>query len=238
MEVTEIMFELSHPERMNILHLLKSQNLRMSDIAKQLSITTAETSRHLDRLGNAELIKKNSNNFYYLSSFANVIMRSIAIINFLTDNYEYFLHHDIGVMPDTLLCLEAIRTSEVKHGTLENVSLISDLTKNAKDCICLISDTPMRSLVEANVKKAEEGVKFRIVYPEDVEVPEAYLQASNMEVRKIKNLDVALKYNESMGGLALPNLEGKIDFGAVFFGTDGNFMDWLKKIFEYYWNTG
>ncbi len=235
MEVTGVMFELSHPERMNILHILKNQKLRMSDIAKQLGITTAETSRHLDRLGNAKLLSKNSSNLYHLTPLASIMLKSVGIIEFFTKNQEFFLRHDISSMPEQLLCMEAIKHSEIKQGTLENVSLISDLTYQAKDHICIISDVPMSSIVEATKKRAEEGVKFRIIYLKGVDVPEAYDDLENIEVRFIEKVDVVIKYSESAGGFALPNLEGKIDFSEVFFGENDYFLTWLEKVFEYYW---
>ncbi len=102
MESYSLLFELSHPGRLNILHILKEEPMRLSQLSKRLEVTTAEVSRHLDRLGKTRLIKRDSENIYSITSFAAIILSEVAKFDFLTKHIDYFLKHDLSIIPGHL----------------------------------------------------------------------------------------------------------------------------------------
>jgi predicted transcriptional regulator len=232
------MFELSHQERLNILGLLKEEPHRLSHMSKKLGITTAEVSRHLDRLGRAGLIERDGENNYYLTPFAIIVLLEVSKFDFLTQHMEYFLTHDITIIPEHLLWLTSIAKGEFINGTLEISSMIKDTSLNARRYINVISTEIMRGIIELDCTKHDEGVVFRKIYPAGEDLPPEYEKrlGDTFQVRTMEQIPMALKMNESIAGVALNDRRGKIDFSLGIVGEDESFRRWVKAVFEYYWN--
>jgi predicted transcriptional regulator len=237
MDDHELMFELSHPGRLKALRILSENPHRLTDLSKVLDLTSAEISRHLRRLSNADLITKDSNGRYTLTPFGGIILFELSKLNFLTSHSQYFSTHDVSVIPDELRWLNAMSKSEMTIGTLEIMSLVEDLTKNAKRHVHLISAQPLRAVTPITLKMAEQGIEVRMVYQEGADVPYEYRAKKNLpiEVRTLDKVQLALKLNESTGGIALPDMEGKIDFGFALTGSDPHFLKWVELLFDHFW---
>ena len=174
MESHGLMFELSHPERINILHLLKEKPRRLSQLSKELDVNTAEVSRHLDRLGKAGLIDRDSSNNYNLTTFANIILSEVSKFDFLTTNIEYFLKHDVSCIPEHLHWFNVMAKGSLSKGTLETTSLIKETSENAEKFVYVISNEVMRGMVDIDCKKNDKGVVFKKIYPRDAPIPGEY----------------------------------------------------------------
>jgi predicted transcriptional regulator len=231
------MFELSHPSRLEALRILSKKPHRLTDISKVLNLTSAEISRHLGRLTDAHLITKDSQGQYILTPFGGIILFELSKLSFLTAHSKYFLNHDLSVIPEELQWLNALSRSEMIEGTLEIMSQIEDLTKNAKRHVLFISDQPMRAVAKINLNMAEKGVEFKMLYPKSSEVPDEYHPKKKIpiQVRLLDNVPLSLKKNEKQGGLALPDLNGKVDYAFAIMGSEPQFMTWMDLLFDYYW---
>ena len=75
MEINELMFELSHADRLIALKLLREDPMRLSKISEALDVTSAEGFRQVERLTRAELIEKKANNHYHITSFGDIALR-------------------------------------------------------------------------------------------------------------------------------------------------------------------
>ena len=58
MSVQKLLFEMSNPNRLEILQELKERSMKLSDIARSLDNHVSETSRHLQRLRELGLVQK------------------------------------------------------------------------------------------------------------------------------------------------------------------------------------
>lgn len=233
----ELMFELSHPSRLRALQILSEKPHRLTDISKVLDLTSAEISRHLGRLTEANLITKDNDGKYILTSFGGIILFELSKLNFLTDHKQFFINHDLSVIPQELQWLNAMSTSEMIEGTLEIMSMVEDLTMNANRYIHLISADPLRAIVPITVNMAKKGIEVKIIYQKGAKVPEDYRPKKKLpiEVRLLDEVIFALKLNEKTAGIALPDLDGKIDFGFALMGSKPQFMRWIELLFDYYW---
>jgi predicted transcriptional regulator len=233
----ELMFELSHPSRLKALQILSKEPHRLTDISKVLDLTSAEISRHLGRLTDASLITKDNDGRYILTSFGGIILFELSKLNFLTDHKQFFINHDLSVIPKELQWLNAMSTSKMIEGTLEIMSMIEDLTKNAKNKVLFISDQPMRAVAEINLEMAKSGVEFKMIYPKGSTVPDEYHPKKKIpiEVRLLDDVPLSLKLNEKRGGFALPDLNGKVDYGFALMGSEPQFMRWIELLFDFYW---
>ena len=235
----ELMFELSHPGRLKALQILSEKPHRLTDMSQSLKLTSAEVSRHLGRLTQANLITKNGEGKYVLTPFGGMILFELSKLRFLTQHSKYFSTHLLSVIPDELQWLNAMSKSNMIKGTLELMSLIEDLTNSAKSYVFLISDQPMRSVRDANIQKAKKHIEFRMIYPRNSEIPTEYLGKRKLpiEVRVLDKVPLSLKLNESRGGLALPDLGGKVDYSFALVGEDPHFLRWLGLLFEHFWEN-
>ena len=237
MDVHELMFELSHPGRLEALRILSQKPHRLTDISKALNLTTAEISRHLGRLSKARLITKHGDGRYSLTPFGGIILQELDNLRFVTKHNRYFSTHDFSVIPEDLRWLNAISNCELVEGTLEIMSIVEDLTKNAKKHVRIISDQPMRSIVSKTVQKAKKGVDFKIIYPEDVKVPNDYRlkNGTPIEVRLMDEVRFSMKSNEKIAGIVLPDLDGKIDYEFALVRNKPQFVRWSELLFDYFW---
>ncbi len=240
MKAHELMFELSHPIRLETLRILNKEPQRLTDISNVLDLTSAEISRHLGRLSKVQLISKNGEGRYNLTTFGDIILNEISSFNFLTGHQQFFSTHDLSVIPDELRWLNSISKCEFVEGTLEIMSLVEDLTKNAARYIRLISDQPMRALVEANLQKAKNGVDIKLIYPQGTDLPDLLQKKKGMpiEIKFVEDVCFSLKLNEKTAGVALPDISGKIDYGYGMVSEDPVFLRWAKLLFDYYWQKG
>lgn len=232
----ELMFELSHPERIRILNTLKDKPMRMSHLSKELKLTTAEVSRHLERLRKVQLIEKKASE-YHLTMLGGMTMHELSNMGYLIKNSNYFLEHDLNVFPENILCLEILSRATIVEGTMEIISLIRNITEEAKEYVYIMSDQPLKTIVDETCKKADEDVEIKIIYGEDVEIPEKYLtrKRNSIGIRTMENVTLAMKMNEKRGGMVLPDFNGKLDFNYGLISGDVLFQHWLKGIFQMYW---
>lgn len=236
----ELMFELSHPGRLETLRLLKEKPHRLTDLSKVLDLTSAEVSRHLGRLSKAQLITKDGEGKYSLSPFGDIILQELSKFNFLTTHKEYFMVHDFSVIPEDLRWLSPLSNTRIVKGTLEIMSIVEDLTREAKKVIWVMSGQPMRTMVDLSVQRASEGVSLKFIYSKGADVPKEYKpkKGQSIEIRLVSDLNIALKYNRKTAGIVLPDLSGKVDFGAALMSEDPQFLKWTELLFNYYWDRG
>jgi hypothetical protein len=84
-----------------------------------------------------------------------------------------------------------------------------------------------------------KGVKLRFLLPE-IRLP---INASpdppvkNVEIRGLSELPAIVVLTEKEGAVCFRQVGGRVDY-AGFFGKDPAFLNWVKDLFQYYWNTG
>ncbi|MEE9151320.1 MAG: winged helix-turn-helix domain-containing protein [Thermoplasmata archaeon] len=237
METHNLMFELSHPERLKILRILKKKPMRLSHISKKLDVTTAEVSRHLERLGNARLIEKDSESNYNITPFATIILFEVSNFDFLIKNIDYFLSHILSSIPEHLYWFNSMAKGGFSKGTLETSSMIKEVSVNAKKFIYVISDEIMRGLVDIDCKKNDEGVVFKKIYPKNAQIPPEYEAriGKSFEIRTLEEIPFGLKMTDKIAGVALRDLLGKVDYSLSMVGEDESFRKWVGAIFDHFW---
>ncbi len=231
----KLLFELSHKDRLATLHILKNEPLRLSHHSQRLDITTAEGSRHLDRLVDADLVHKKADTHYYLTHFGESILLMLKEMEFIHTHKSYFNTHEIMAIPENFQCLAMLTRCQLSEGVFKNVKMVEELSIQAEEFINLISESPLETVVDTNLKRANEGIPVRIIYKTGTEIPEAYNAVENIEVRFLPEHRFALKFTETRGGLALPDLSGNIDINTVLVSQDEMFMNWCNTLFEYLW---
>jgi predicted transcriptional regulator len=237
MDDNALMFELSHSGRLDALNILSKKSQRLTDLSKILGLTSAEVSRHLGRLSKANLITKDGEGKYIITSFGTVILQELTNLSFITQNDKYFLAHDVSAIPVELRWLNALSKCELVEGTLEIMSMVEDLTKNAKRHVRLMSNQSMRTMVDMTLQKAKKGVDFRMIYQKNEKIPDSYRpkKGLSLEVRLIDEVRFSMKLNEQTAGIVLPDLEDKIDYEFALISGEPQFLKWSELVFDYFW---
>lgn len=83
----DLYFELSNEDRVRILHVLRENPLNITNLAKELDVTTQEVSRHVSRLTEAGLTERNSEGMFDLTPYGGLTLRQIKGLE-LTSRYR------------------------------------------------------------------------------------------------------------------------------------------------------
>lgn len=96
----DLLFELSSAERMNMLNSLRDERLKLSHLAKRLDMTVTETSRHLQRLSDADIVARDTDGTYSLTPLGGLALQLLGSLSFpRTDgsiDYAAFISGDPG----------------------------------------------------------------------------------------------------------------------------------------------
>src|SRR5450756_2416530 len=135
-EISKVLFELASNRRASILLELEKQNLKMQQIVKSLDMTTTETFRHLQRLGEAKLVEKNTDGAYSITSLGNLATGFLSSFNFILKNGDYFLEHDVSCLPyEFVNRLGELSAGEFCGDTLATMNRVRKMVYSAEKCI-------------------------------------------------------------------------------------------------------
>jgi len=95
--------ELASEQRLAILLRLYEQKSKVSILAKELDATVPEVYRNFERLGKADLITKEADGDYSITTYGKIVCGQIPALKFLSSNKKYFRNHDFGDVPQKFL---------------------------------------------------------------------------------------------------------------------------------------
>ena len=91
--------ELSSEQRLAIILRLLENKSSVSKIAKELQATVPEVYRNFARLAKADMVYKDSDGNYHLTTYGKTVTTCIPSLSFLSENRKYFKEHDFGDIP-------------------------------------------------------------------------------------------------------------------------------------------
>jgi len=237
-DITKLFLELASHDRINILKILDKEKKRLTSIAEEIDETVQETYRNLIRLIRAKLIDKDKEGYYTLTPFGRYILMILPTIEFLCENREYLLTHDLSKIPKQFIHrISALKNSKRAPDTLTALQYIELLIRESKEYIWTITEQILASKNQEIIQKTKE-VLFKIILPDNFKPPPGitinFKMNRNIDIRYIQSIDVALILNERRACLAFPWINGEIDYkGFLIEDKDG--YEWCKDLFQYYW---
>ena len=247
--LAELLFILASTDRLTLLSELHNAKLRSGHLTVKLSATPQETSKHLMRLRDANLIEKDSDGFFSLTVFGKIIVNLIPSFRFLAQNRDYFLSHDISSLP-----LEFIeRLGEIQEGQhTDNVgSVIAHLqqvVQSAEEYIWLMADHRLGNqeyVTKSGKLETNATMTWRVILPTGSNINwtevrrTAGIHKDRIEYHLIEDSDdikIGIAMNEKIAGVVFPDTKGKIDFNGGFRSNNPLFHKWCKDLFVYHWN--
>jgi predicted transcriptional regulator len=245
----ELLFILASKDRMTLLSEIAVEKHRSSQLTAKLSATRQETSKHLMRLRNAKLIEKDSDGFFGLTAFGKIVLNLLPSINFLMQNREYFLSHDISSLPQQFIeRLGELQEGEYAEKVGSILAHIQQVVQDAEQYIWLMSDHPLggEGHVTESGKLESSTVTWRIIIPADSSnIDRTRLRASvgthkgRIEYHLIEDpndIKAGIALNEKIAGLTFSDITGKLDFNIGFRSNNPVFRQWCQDLFEYHWS--
>lgn len=244
----DMLFELSNQDRYNILQMLNKENYNVTTIANHLSITTQETSRHINRLVEAGLTQKTISGEYGLTPYGMLMLKSVSDLLFFTSNKDYFTEHLASDLPTRFFSrLNELNESRLISDVMVVFANIERIIEEANEFVWRLTDRyNMMSLPELERATAKH-VQFRLLqtkyfqYPLNWPGPGVVLRDARLEgvfeVRSssMANLFLAMNENE-VAVLAFPLRNNVFDYRG-FSSKDLKFLEWCKEVFEYHWRN-
>ena len=234
---------------MTLLSEIAVEKHRSSQLTAKLSATRQETSKHLMRLRNAKLIEKDSDGFFGLTAFGKIVLNLLPSINFLMQNREYFLSHDISSLPQQFIeRLGELQEGEYAEKVGSILAHIQQVVQDAEQYIWLMSDHPLggEGHVTESGKLESSTVTWRIIIPADSSnIDRTRLRASvgthkgRIEYHLIEDpndIKAGIALNEKIAGLTFSDITGKLDFNSGFRSNNPIFRQWCQDLFEYHWS--
>jgi predicted transcriptional regulator len=243
--MVKLLFDISSSDRLSLLFTIRKENLRLTHLAEKISATIQETSRHLGRLTDANLIEKNSDGSYTLTPYGRLVLILLSSYRFLSKNKDYFLSHDISFLPQEFI--ERIGELCVYQYSVNVSSVlrhIEDAVNSAIEYVWLMADQTV--ITGPSIERAigNRDLSVRIIIPKGSLTPEEYQQIKRLLKDKLElklvrdeNVKIGIAMNENIAGIAFPDLKGKMDFNSGFTSGSIDFHKWCGDLFSCYWNS-
>ena len=234
-------FELASEIRLDILQELKNENLKMQEIARRIDVTATEAFRQLERLSNALLVQKQPDGTFALAEYGKLVFQLSSSLEFTSKHKEYFSTHDVTRFPIQFVNrLGELSQAKLIIDTIETLNKAQRAFMEAEEYGWGMAEGTIPEQMEPIMDKIiQKGVKLRFVIPETrLPTNTSPLQPmKNVEIRGLLDLPAIVVLTEKEGAVCFRQVGGRMDY-AGFFGKHPTFLNWVKDLFQYYWEKG
>lgn len=217
--------------------MLKTETLKMHEIARKLDLTGTEAFRQLERLSESMLVQKQPEGTYSITNYGRLILQFFPPIEFSFKQRRYFLDHDFGRLPSEFIS----RFGEISKGILvseiaEAMNKLEEMIIASEDHVYVITNQVLTVHSHAMTQKLPEGVKFKsIIHERLLESSQLRVPAEkNVERQVLSEIPGILLATEKEAFFTLFTLKGEIG-NSGFLGNDPLFLKWINDLFAYYW---
>ncbi len=239
-ETAKLFFELASPGRLSILSGLRDEPSKLSQVARRESATVQETFRQLQRLADARLIEKNPDGAYQLTTLGRVSLSLVPSFDFLSREKEFVLSHGLASLPpgfqERIGDLADARRLDQLDDLLE---MEGKIIRDSQEYVWFMTDQLFGHPSHQPHREKSREISMRFLLPRKLDSEELERTLRDMgvqpEVRFIDRVDVILVLNEKAAGLAMPSMDGRMDYGRGFVGGSERFHRWCRDLYFHYW---
>lgn len=246
--------EIASEQRLGILLRLFERKSNVSTMAKALDATVPEVYRNFVRLVKAELIAKDTDGNYHLTTYGKTLCLHIPSFIFMTQNKKYFKNHDFGDIPVKFIQrIGALLSGQHVKGFVKVQEYWKDIYKNAEEYIfnILYEVSYSSDLMEPLVEKLEKNVKVNSIFSQSAIIPKErkeilykmdfkkFIEKGTLEKKMKEHVKVVVILNEKEAGIIFPTIDDEAEMNEMFYSNDPNFHEWCLDYFNYCWqNSG
>ena len=243
-----VLFEVSNEDRHKILLQLESEPCNVTQISKKLGLSLPETSRHVARLSEVGLTRKDSQGLHSLTLYGRLVVKQLLELEFTTKYREYFTNHTIMGLPlEFMKRIGDLANSTYMHNAITFLHSIETLIRDAEEFVWFQGDEYIMGALPYINEALERNVACKIIEPEDY-APSQDLKplspkelsilnrpsSQSLEKKTVESVDVFLYMSEKMAAVAFPTGDGRFDY-LGFTAADRRSILWCKDLFLYYW---
>lgn len=246
--------ELASEQRLGILLRLFEKKSKVSTMAKALDATVPEAYRNFARLVKAELIEKDTEGNYHLTTYGRTLCLHVPSLIFMSQNRKYFKNHDFGDLPVKFIQrIGALTSAQHIKGFVKVQECWKEIYKNANEYIFNILSEVSYSLdlIEPLTEKLKKNVKVNSIFSESAIIPKErkkvfdkidfrkFIEKGTLERRMKEDVKVVVILNEKEAGVIFPAIKGEAEMNEMFYSNDPMFHEWCLDYFKDDWqNSG
>ncbi len=225
---------------------------KISSLARELDITAQEAFRNINRLTEANLIKRGDDEFgstgvFYLTELGRLIMKQFPYFLVIRKYQDIFEDHTLKNVPDKFVHrLGALQNCNVIKNVTAVFEKLKKLELNTKKCLRVMVSEAWPEEGRILVDRAMNGVDVlgmfgrNTVFPQEVidsVIPHIdRLEKSGKIKRKmLDTVELAIYISDSESAVMLPNIKGEVDMSMLLVGNDSIFNEWCLDIFNHFW---
>ena len=242
--------ELASEQRLTILLKIQGGHVKVSAIAKELGATVPEVYRNFERLVKADLIEKNPDGSYGITTRGRILSSQVSLIGFLSANKKYFKNHDIDHLPKKYIQrIGALEKGNTVKGFVKVQEKWKEIYSDAEKYIYnILFEVPYTiDLMELLVKKINSGVKVQSIFSESAVIPKDrkqvldklgfkdLIQQGKIERKMQQDTKTIVILSEKEAGVMFPSSGGDVDMSEGFFSKDKEFCEWCLDYFKDCW---
>lgn len=227
--------------------------MKLTNLSKELGITSQQSSRHLSRLGEVGLTEKDVDSFYHLTSYGKLTVRQLHGQLFTAKHRKYFTNHSLEHLPQEFVSrIGELEDSMYVDNVMVNVQSVEKILQEAREYILNINTPYIASSFPLIRQAYERGVIGKWIHARDLALPQSMreererefdedflnkIRMSGLQEEKlVDKVDLVLYMSEKeVAILAFPLEDGSFDF-LGFTSKDERARKWCCDLFYYYWD--
>jgi predicted transcriptional regulator len=235
-----LLFEIASDERLGILRAVARSPLRHTEIARRLSLTGSETTRHLNRLTGAGLIARDLEGRYGGTPLAEALQLGLPFWEFLAMHRRYLATHRVTLVPTPFVeRLGELRSGSFIEGTYPVVAAQEQALRRVERQIWVVTEQRFEQAIPILRDKASRGMDVRVVRSQprlEQEQREGRDIRRNFLLRTLPEVNVFLAVLDDQAGLCLPTRDGTVDMSTMLLVTDPEGYGWSRDLFLNLWD--
>jgi predicted transcriptional regulator len=245
----DLLFEISNDNRHRILVLLKEKPLRITEISRQMNLTTQEISRNVSRLMEIGLLSKDGEGFYHQTPYSELTSIVLEELQFISKNRDYFIKHTVkSLQPEFVKRIGELSKSACTTSVMEFLYFVDKTIRESQKCVWLQVDQYPLTALGSIADALKRGVGFRIIENknmssgpflnlESIEDTPLIVRSRNTplsEQRTMDSTDLFLLISEDKCAVAFQISEGGFDYHG-FTAADVRSLKWCRDLFQQNW---
>ena len=246
----DLLFEMSNENRYEILLILREQSKRITDLTRQMNLTTTEVRRHVTRLTEAGLIQRDIDGYYHLTPYGEASLLLFQEFEFLSSNREYFKTHDPLSIPIRFVKqVGKLRKSIIISNAMDFIRYTQNLLKESEKQVSILVDQFPMNLLPNLVDAIDRGVLIRIIESKNQVLEPDFSKLTSEETRALdrtrttplyerrmlENVRLQFFLSESSCVLCFPLNDDQFDYTGFLCEEEAS-LEWCNEFFDYHWD--
>ena len=248
--LNELFTVLASNTRRDILEKLSCKPVKNADLARELNTTDQDIGRNIEKMKDANLIRRNSQEVNALTSFGASILKQLPNFSFQIQHVDYFRRHPLdNLPPKSILGIGALSKCKIIEGFVRVQDTWTGIYQHADEYVYAIKSQVSLDMIKQAFEAVNRGVEYNYILPENVIVPNGRSELltrlnwkklcakEKIDRRMIASTPVSVILNEREASVVFPDLNCNADISYTFYSeNDETFHQWCMDYFNYLWN--